>query len=170
MTKHRDISQKRNFAFLIGLFHLKDTANHHSAPILNKNLCFDMLCINCYTLGCGLTSRIFVDIQVKNDISLRSNLRRNLQLQHGFFKGDCSGTIGRRHRIGILCALLYQSLRLVSGHQPGAGYYLPLTISLHRRKLQSQRTRSEEHTSELQSQSNRVCRLLLEKQKKKNKN
>src|SRR5688572_31577319 len=31
------------------------------------------------------------------------------------------------------------------------------------------RTRSEEHTSELQSQSNLVCRLLLEKKKKKKK-
>src|SRR2546430_11071159 len=30
------------------------------------------------------------------------------------------------------------------------------------------RDRSEEHTSELQSQSNLVCRLLLEKKKKKN--
>src|SRR6266478_10206790 len=30
-------------------------------------------------------------------------------------------------------------------------------------------TRSEEHTSELQSQSNLVCRLLLEKKKKKSK-
>src|SRR2546427_13240824 len=30
----------------------------------------------------------------------------------------------------------------------------------------SQYTRSEEHTSELQSQSNLVCRLLLEKKKK----
>src|SRR2546430_6423365 len=30
----------------------------------------------------------------------------------------------------------------------------------------SSRTRSEEHTSELQSQSNLVCRLLLEKKKK----
>src|SRR2546430_8621555 len=30
--------------------------------------------------------------------------------------------------------------------------------------------RSEEHTSELQSQSNLVCRLLLEKKKKKNPN
>src|SRR2546430_13462512 len=29
------------------------------------------------------------------------------------------------------------------------------------------RTRSEEHTSELQSQSNLVCRLLLEKKKRK---
>src|SRR5688572_32206012 len=35
--------------------------------------------------------------------------------------------------------------------------------------LQLQRPRSEEHTSELQSQSNLVCRLLLEKKKKKKK-
>src|SRR2546430_8776102 len=32
------------------------------------------------------------------------------------------------------------------------------------------RSRSEEHTSELQSQSNLVCRLLLEKKKNKNVN
>src|SRR5688572_31486001 len=31
-------------------------------------------------------------------------------------------------------------------------------------------SRSEEHTSELQSQSNLVCRLLLEKKKKKKRN
>src|SRR5688572_31818546 len=34
---------------------------------------------------------------------------------------------------------------------------------------QAQQVRSEEHTSELQSQSNLVCRLLLEKKKKKKK-
>src|SRR2546430_13430629 len=34
--------------------------------------------------------------------------------------------------------------------------------------LQMLDPRSEEHTSELQSQSNLVCRLLLEKKKKKN--
>src|SRR2546430_4287035 len=33
----------------------------------------------------------------------------------------------------------------------------------------SSRDRSEEHTSELQSQSNLVCRLLLEKKKKRSK-
>src|SRR5207249_9252698 len=37
----------------------------------------------------------------------------------------------------------------------------------HRRFLE---TRSEEHTSELQSRFDLVCRLLLEKKKKKNKN
>src|SRR2546427_7394877 len=39
-----------------------------------------------------------------------------------------------------------------------------------RRGPQRRGTRSEEHTSELQSQSNLVCRLLLEKKKKKNTN
>src|SRR2546430_7418729 len=34
----------------------------------------------------------------------------------------------------------------------------------------SRRMRSEEHTSELQSQSNLVCRLLLEKKKNKTQN
>src|SRR2546430_5109549 len=35
------------------------------------------------------------------------------------------------------------------------------------RRLPASARRSEEHTSELQSQSNLVCRLLLEKKKKK---
>src|SRR2546427_7634193 len=38
---------------------------------------------------------------------------------------------------------------------------------LRARRLRSHVERSEEHTSELQSQSNLVCRLLLEKKKKK---
>src|SRR2546430_10632134 len=37
-----------------------------------------------------------------------------------------------------------------------------------RREVLSAESRSEEHTSELQSQSNLVCRLLLEKKKKNN--
>src|SRR2546427_8950635 len=36
--------------------------------------------------------------------------------------------------------------------------------------VEDQRRRSEEHTSELQSQSNLVCRLLLEKKKKEEMN
>src|SRR2546430_8437481 len=43
--------------------------------------------------------------------------------------------------------------------QPGSG---------EQRDNGEQIQRSEEHTSELQSQSNLVCRLLLEKKKKKN--
>src|SRR2546430_5182322 len=37
-------------------------------------------------------------------------------------------------------------------------------------RLQQDRARSEEHTSELQSQSNLVCRLLLEKKKSRDLN
>src|SRR5436309_11654977 len=42
------------------------------------------------------------------------------------------------------------------------------TITLHRatRARRAPRVRSEEHTSELQSRENLVCRLLLEKKKK----
>src|SRR5689334_24071065 len=41
--------------------------------------------------------------------------------------------------------------------------------SLRRGNVKAQSHRSEEHTSELQSQFHLVCRLLLEKKKKKNK-
>src|SRR2546427_7998147 len=40
-------------------------------------------------------------------------------------------------------------------------------VRCERGHLGGRRRRSEEHTSELQSQSNLVCRLLLEKKKKK---
>src|SRR5688572_31060002 len=47
----------------------------------------------------------------------------------------------------------------------------PVTIAWHApvTSLIVTNARSEEHTSELQSQSNLVCRLLLEKKKKQNK-
>src|SRR5688572_31578152 len=51
-------------------------------------------------------------------------------------------------------------------------HLLPLTADDENHLRQFTRThaihRSEEHTSELQSQSNLVCRLLLEKKNKKN--
>src|SRR2546427_9484153 len=43
---------------------------------------------------------------------------------------------------------------------------LAYAYDLHGRVTGETRMRSEEHTSELQSQSNLVCRLLLEKKKK----
>src|SRR2546430_11479759 len=65
------------------------------------------------------------------------------------FRSGC-----REHNVG---SGLIDSLECVAG-QPGLGI---LMIQQHR-----QLRRSEEHTSELQSQSNLVCRLLLEKKKK----
>src|SRR2546427_7563841 len=48
----------------------------------------------------------------------------------------------------------------------GAKVYEAKCALCHGVQGQGQETRSEEHTSELQSQSNLVCRLLLEKKKK----
>src|SRR5437016_7732191 len=52
-----------------------------------------------------------------------------------------------------------------------AGFDVLLTTDKNMRyqqNLEGRRIRSEEHTSELQSLTNLVCRLLLEKKKKKN--
>src|SRR2546427_5813378 len=53
-------------------------------------------------------------------------------------------------------------LARVLGHEPRAS---PEEVGAHAARGRV-RERSEEHTSELQSQSNLVCRLLLEKKKK----
>src|SRR2546427_9634121 len=55
---------------------------------------------------------------------------------------------------------LFRSARLESSESDGLSRFRE-----HRRESSSIRPRSEEHTSELQSQSNLVCRLLLEKKK-----
>src|SRR2546427_4125859 len=56
---------------------------------------------------------------------------------------------------------------------PAAGLHFPHRAHGERTldggaQMAPQQLRSEEHTSELQSQSNLVCRLLLEKKKKNN--
>src|SRR2546430_5418164 len=49
----------------------------------------------------------------------------------------------------------------------GAPKRHPAAVQVRRLPVSPDEARSEEHTSELQSQSNLVCRLLLEKKKKK---
>src|SRR5207302_11332571 len=66
-------------------------------------------------------------------------------------------------RSSDLCALLLQ--HLARDHQP-----LDLVGALVDLRDLRVAHRSEEHTSELQSRENLVCRLLLEKKKKKHKN
>src|SRR5688572_32337317 len=56
---------------------------------------------------------------------------------------------------------LINGSRLVYGMEPGAMRFLNMLGN----KFFAGVLRSEEHTSELQSQSNLVCRLLLEKKK-----
>src|SRR2546430_11050498 len=63
--------------------------------------------------------------------------------------------VARARRIG---GRLYEGAAQGQRDQDGAGAAADITIELGNK-------RSEEHTSELQSQSNFVCRLLLEKKK-----
>src|SRR2546430_12980341 len=60
---------------------------------------------------------------------------------------------------GELVALVPRSLELGVGAEQAPGKLVHADVELG--------PRSEEHTSELQSQSNLVCRLLLEKKKKR---
>src|SRR5688572_32486137 len=53
------------------------------------------------------------------------------------------------------------------GRRAAPIHQLGRAAARHLRSSAQVRSRSEEHTSELQSQSNLVCRLLLEKKKKK---
>src|SRR5688572_32529432 len=64
-----------------------------------------------------------------------------------------------------LVSLGFESGRMKTGTPPRVD-----GRSLDYSKMEEQFGRSEEHTSELQSQSNLVCRLLLEKKKKKKQN
>src|SRR2546427_4295873 len=79
---------------------------------------------------------------------------------------------------------LFRSARIVSYHDSWPYFYSAFGLveggviedrpgippsPQHVAALIRQMRRSEEHTSELQSQSNLVCRLLLEKKKKKKK-
>src|SRR5438093_6408196 len=67
-----------------------------------------------------------------------------------------------RSRLAV--ARVVAAAAVVVGHERGAARH-----RLHRRHAEALvpgRARSEEHTSELQSLTNLVCRLLLEKKKK----
>src|SRR2546426_8451424 len=68
---------------------------------------------------------------------------------------DASFAVGRRHQVAA-------RRRHRGGRRPAVGL---LVVRFHRRD-NGARERSEEHTSELQSPCNLVCRLLLEKKKK----
>src|SRR2546427_4317706 len=62
---------------------------------------------------------------------------------------------------------------VISQYRPKSGAPSPVPFvavgcaACHSAEIRVSETRSEEHTSELQSQSNLVCRLLLEKKKTK---
>src|SRR5688572_30258684 len=92
-------------------------------------------------------------------------MRRHPVIGHEILKGSASKYV----RMGALIALGHHEKYDGSGYPNGlVGDHIPLCARIVAvadvyDALTSVRPRSEEHTSELQSQSNLVCRLLLEK-------
>src|SRR2546427_7882114 len=86
--------------------------------------------------------------QPRSPLSLRGGLR-------------CAGS-GMKRRDDRNCPVRETGCRAISSGVPCATTCPPSSPAPGPRST----TRSEEHTSELQSQSNLVCRLLLEKKKK----
>src|SRR5688572_32540158 len=79
------------------------------------------------------------------------------------------GTIGRSVGAGKSLTIMSHHVSWSIGNSPcqrrlAIGAWMSCPPAAHSTALLAQR-RSEEHTSELQSQSNLVCRLLLEKKK-----
>src|SRR2546429_3116193 len=75
----------------------------------------------------------------------------------------------RRHRYGTARGVGRESASGVGAHSSCRGKTHVRRHHLHgkRQDVYKRRSRSEEHTSELQSRLHLVCRLLLEKKKKK---
>src|SRR2546430_6296893 len=74
---------------------------------------------------------------------------------------------GRTWQVAIAAAVFSQfNLARPTADLMNTDYRVGLPVTYRRAGLTT-RVQSEEHTSELQSQSNLVCRLLLEKKKKK---
>src|SRR2546427_6491827 len=70
------------------------------------------------------------------------------------------------HRRRVVGRAVGDDERGLRGHFHGHGALAQEERVEHRDRVGAAGPRSEEHTSELQSQSNLVCRLLLEKKKK----
>src|SRR5438309_9592677 len=114
--------------------------------------------------------------------SLISNLEKegvkmgqNDLLRHGSFTFDLQGVSRAashqivRHRIASFSQQSQRYVKITRSYgylkPPGIPEDLKVPVEIHGQKLDLNFSRSEEHTSELQSQFHLVCRLLLEKKK-----
>src|SRR5205085_12289314 len=98
------------------------------------------------------------DKLIDQSASLKSELARS---EINLFQNERLSPLSSAEVPGLLFTIAFLSL--------GAAFWYNTLKNLAslRPQLATRQERSEEHTSELQSQSNLVCRLLLEKKKKK---
>src|SRR5256885_13315321 len=92
-----------------------------------------------------------------------SSRRRHTRLQGDWSSDVCSSDLGGRGGRGLVCQHCLEYMHTWLGHD-SAGVSHNFALKL---EWVPGEARSEEHTSELQSPCNLVCRLLLEKKKTK---
>src|SRR5256885_5536520 len=100
-----------------------------------------------------------MDVSIKSGTFIFSSRRRHTRLQGDWSSDVCSSDLPRAPRGPDLPCYL--------GHHPMALRVRVGRVHHGCRVVPVVGARSEEHTSELQSPCNLVCRLLLEKKKKK---
>src|SRR2546427_9251782 len=119
-----------------------------------------------------------VDYRVRHLDDLRAVELIEAPARHAGWQQNQPGSRGRPGADGLLHGRGVAYARYIHSRFPGFGaawaaWVIDIDVDpasgriTVRRLVVGQDTRSEEHTSELQSQSNLVCRLLLEKKKKK---
>src|SRR3989442_11651997 len=90
-----------------------------------------------------------------SDVRVRAFTRRSAVVREGITSPPLTGTVPGTGGIGRAYGLMLRWWRMVENQRSIKPYAPPIP------------PRSEEHTSELQSRPHLVCRLLLEKKKKK---
>src|SRR5262249_62385216 len=89
--------------------------------------------------------------------------RRSSDLEHDVAGRGNRARSGRRGGCGAWGAAVARRTVILRGVHDGCAVGNPREVARRAGERQAQEPRSEEHTSELQSLTNLVCRLLLEK-------
>src|SRR2546430_7361740 len=113
-----------------------------------------------------------VSVTVRSCLFFFSSRRRHTRFDCDWSSDVCSSDLCAASSVSRRSLSFSASLKFARPPlSPGGGiprYPMKELVEAIARALVDHPERSEEHTSELQSQSNLVCRLLLEKKKKKN--
>src|SRR5690625_2696921 len=120
---------------------------HKGVNVINKNILI---------VGCGITRLATAD-ELKKEIQNQS-LPYNIKLV------EASDRLG-----GKINTIKQDGFTIERGPDSFLSRKPPTLNLIHSLGMEDQLVRNEEHTSELQSRGHLVCRLLLEKKKKKTK-
>ena len=110
----------------------------HGPAVVDEHLRVDVLRIDRESGRGGLTDAVLGHVDVEDDVALRRDLRRDLELQVGLAELDAGRTARRGHLVRQFGALLDQRLDRVGRDDPRARHDLALPVGFERRQLEVQ--------------------------------